>query len=159
MLENTNNKTKFTVLEVSKLVGKKPVTIYRHIEKGKVSTELDYNGNKIIDASEIVRFYGVNPCKILNEISTSDENINQDISVDNKIDSKIIELLEKQLAEKDQIINSQRDTIKYHEDTQKELRQDLRTQIEINQRMLEAPKDEKPQATQSRGLLDRIFGK
>jgi predicted site-specific integrase-resolvase len=45
------------VSEASKLVKKSIPTIYRHIKQGKISAQIDNDGNKVVDISELQRFY------------------------------------------------------------------------------------------------------
>ena len=50
-------KTTFNISEVSRLTGKARSTITNHLGKGKLSCILDKDGNKLIEASEIIRAY------------------------------------------------------------------------------------------------------
>ena len=50
--------TKLNISQAAKTFGKDWKTIKRHIEKGKVSCEIDKNGHKQIDLSELIRAYG-----------------------------------------------------------------------------------------------------
>ena len=49
---------KHSISEASRLTGKARSTIHKHINDGKVSKELDKEGNPVIDTSELVRAYG-----------------------------------------------------------------------------------------------------
>lgn len=49
---------KVNLSQASKLAGKNRTTIWRHIKAGKLSSERDYEGNPLIDTSELIRVYG-----------------------------------------------------------------------------------------------------
>ena len=51
-------KSKFNISAVHRLTGKARSTISNHLKAGKVSYILDDDGNKLIEASEIIRVYG-----------------------------------------------------------------------------------------------------
>lgn len=51
-------KTKFTISAVNRLTGKARSTITKHIKTGKLSCVRDDDGNKFIEASELIRVYG-----------------------------------------------------------------------------------------------------
>ena len=50
--------TKLNISRAAKAVGKNRKTIQNHIKKGKISYEIDSDGNKVIDISELQRAYG-----------------------------------------------------------------------------------------------------
>ena len=56
------NKTAFNQSEVARITGKSRTTIQAHIKDGKLSYELDKDGNKIIQASELIRVYDEKGC-------------------------------------------------------------------------------------------------
>ena len=60
------------VAEASKLVARSIPTIYRHIKQGKLSAHVDNDGNKVIDVSELQRFY--------NSVDTVENHDNDDVS-------------------------------------------------------------------------------
>ena len=49
---------KVNLSQASKLAGRNRTTIWRHIKAGKLSSERDYEGNPLIDTSELIRVYG-----------------------------------------------------------------------------------------------------
>lgn len=49
---------KHSISEASRLTGRARSTIHKHINDGKISKELDKEGNPVIDTSELVRAYG-----------------------------------------------------------------------------------------------------
>ena len=51
-------KSTFNISAVHRLTGKARSTISNHLKAGKVSYILDDDGNKLIEASEIIRVYG-----------------------------------------------------------------------------------------------------
>lgn len=50
--------SKVSISEAARLTGKSRITLHRHIEKGKLSKEVDGTGRPIIDVSELERVYG-----------------------------------------------------------------------------------------------------
>lgn len=49
---------KLNLSQAAKAVGKNRVTIWRHINSGKLSAEKDRDGNPLVDTSELLRVYG-----------------------------------------------------------------------------------------------------
>ena len=50
--------TKYNFTQAGLRIGKSRSTISRAVQKGKLTVELDDSGNKMIDASEMIRVYG-----------------------------------------------------------------------------------------------------
>lgn len=50
--------TKYSISAANRITGKSRTTITKHIRQGKLSCEEDAQGNKVIDASELIRVYG-----------------------------------------------------------------------------------------------------
>ena len=50
--------SKVRITQAEQLVGKSRATIYRDIEKGLVSADVDERGFKVIEVSELERYYG-----------------------------------------------------------------------------------------------------
>lgn len=50
--------THFTISAVHRLTGKARSTIAKHIKKGDISCIVDDDGNRLIEASEVIRVYG-----------------------------------------------------------------------------------------------------
>lgn len=49
---------KLNLSQAAKAVGKNRVTLWRHINTGKLSAERDRDGNPLVDTSELIRVYG-----------------------------------------------------------------------------------------------------
>lgn len=49
---------KVTIREAAKLVKPDESTIYRHVRTGKIASETNPQGKKVIDTAELQRFYG-----------------------------------------------------------------------------------------------------
>jgi len=49
---------KLNLSQAAKAVGKNRVTLWRHINIGKLSAERDRDGNPLVDTSELLRVYG-----------------------------------------------------------------------------------------------------
>ncbi len=50
--------SKLNLTQAARAAGISRTTLYRHIEKGKVTCEINKKGQKIIDVSELIRVYG-----------------------------------------------------------------------------------------------------
>ncbi|WP_146402768.1 hypothetical protein [Pseudobythopirellula maris] len=50
--------TRYSISAASRITGKSRATIARHLKASKLSYGLDNDGNKLIDASELMRVYG-----------------------------------------------------------------------------------------------------
>jgi len=48
---------KLNISQASKLAGVTRKTLYSHIKQGRISVEIDKDGNKVIDTAEILRVY------------------------------------------------------------------------------------------------------
>ncbi len=66
-------KTQFNQSEIHRITGKSRTTIKKHIEKGKLSSTQDDDGNKLVDASELIRVYGQDNCDFA-AINSNDKN-------------------------------------------------------------------------------------
>lgn len=49
---------KHSISEAAKLTGKARSTLHRHLKDGKISKEIDADGQPVIDTAELVRVYG-----------------------------------------------------------------------------------------------------
>lgn len=58
--------TKYNISQCARIIGKSRATVERHIKSKPISFELDENGYKLIDASELQRVYG-DKCNFLQE--------------------------------------------------------------------------------------------
>ena len=50
---------KHSISEASKITGKARSTLHRHLKSGKLSKEIDADGQPVIDTAELVRVYGL----------------------------------------------------------------------------------------------------
>jgi hypothetical protein len=66
------------VSEASILVKKSVASIYRHIKQGKVSSQIDHDGNKVVDISELQRFYGTVDNHDKENVSQQESNDSRD---------------------------------------------------------------------------------
>lgn len=66
-------KTRYSISAASRVTGLSRATIARHAKAGKLSFELDRDGNKEFDASELVRVYG-DDCDFEREASRRNTN-------------------------------------------------------------------------------------
>jgi len=51
-------KTRYTITAAHRITGKSRTTLQRHLKSGKLSCTEDIEGNRLIDASELMRVYG-----------------------------------------------------------------------------------------------------
>lgn len=65
--------TKYSISAANRITGKSRTTITKHIRSGKLSCEEDGQGNKLIDASELIRVYG-DECDFSREEGSSTES-------------------------------------------------------------------------------------
>lgn len=63
--------TQLTITQASKITNKSVVTLYRHIKEGKLSCNINKDGVKMIDLSELSRVYD------LNQLPQSNNELNQ----------------------------------------------------------------------------------
>jgi hypothetical protein len=57
-VSQSKSTTRYTITAAHRITGKSRTTLQRHIKQGKLSTTHDDDGNKLIDASELIRVYG-----------------------------------------------------------------------------------------------------
>jgi hypothetical protein len=55
---STVTSTQFSIAAASRRTGKSRTTIIKHIRQGKLSVTVDSQGNKVLEASELMRVYG-----------------------------------------------------------------------------------------------------
>lgn len=122
------NKTKFLVSEVARLRGVAPKTIYGHIKKKPISTELNDDGQTVIDLSELVRVYGNNL-----DLAKLDENYEPprpSSSESSAEDAAQLSILEERLKSKEDLIRMQEERIQGLEgDLEEEKRERKRTTL------------------------------
>ena len=92
-------KTKYNISEAARIVGVSRTTIQRAInaKRNKLSYELDDNGNKLIDASELTRRYG-NKCNF-DRAETNGEPEPKAAPSDESVHKKLIKQYEDQIAD------------------------------------------------------------
>lgn len=56
--DTPSDMAKHTISEAAKLTGKARSTLHRHLKDGKISKEIDADGQPVIDTAELVRVYG-----------------------------------------------------------------------------------------------------
>jgi hypothetical protein len=57
-VQQVQHMPKLNLSQAAKAVGKNRVTLWRHINSGKLSAERDRDGNPLVDTSELLRVYG-----------------------------------------------------------------------------------------------------
>jgi len=101
--------TKLNLSQAAKAVGKNRVTLWRHINTGKLSAERDRDGNPLVDTSELLRVYGE-----LKKTATHSNNKKQQLETPSydELLSLVKELKEEQ-SEMKQIILDLRNRLEY----------------------------------------------
>ena len=96
---------KVSLSEAARLTGKSRVTIHRHIDKGKLTKEIDGTGNPVLDLAELERVYGgLKQPDVLPSVSVQQpETANQ-----NSLLQRELELLRERLDDKDRVIEDLR---------------------------------------------------
>jgi len=113
---------KLNITQAAKAVGKDRTTLQRHIKKGKVSCEIDSNGNKVIDTAELMRAYG-EIRNVAASAAVGNDNAKPQHAVNNTtLLQQQINLLEKQIKVLEQDQEERRDR-------EKELRELLKTRL------------------------------
>jgi hypothetical protein len=96
---------KVSLSEAARLTGKSRVTIHRHIDKGKLTKEIDGTGNPVLDLAELERVYGglKQPDMLPNVSVQQSETPHQ-----NSLLQRELELLRERLDDKDRVIEDLR---------------------------------------------------
>lgn len=86
---------KHSISEAAKLTGKARSTLHRHLKDGKLSKELDTDGQPVIDTAELVRVYG----PLLSQDRGTDDAVGQQATAPSSsvLQAKIEALLEAQI--------------------------------------------------------------
>ncbi len=85
---------KYSISEAARIAGITRKTFYKHIDKKPISVEKDDNGNKLIDASELIRVYG-DKCKFEHNNVKGDaansKHVSTGVSIEETVQNKILE--------------------------------------------------------------------
>jgi hypothetical protein len=111
--------TKYSITAAHRITGKSRTTIQKHIKKGKLSYTEDGEGNKLLDASELIRVYG-DDCDFSREEGETAPEASADVSDGvrtelHTIREKLNTLAEERRRERDQLqaqISHLQDTLK-----------------------------------------------
>lgn len=152
---------KLNITDASKAVGKPRSTLYRHIKRGKVSSDEDGQGNTVIDISELQRVYGKLNVAATDLDTEHNEALHQPASPKNAAEIELLRLKLKHAEE-------QRNTEKERRERAENEVERLLSIVETQTRQLAAPtkaQEETPiiqsdtkLQPQKRGLWSRIFG-
>ena len=140
---------KLNITDAAKAVGKPRSTLYRHMNNGKVSSEDDGEGNKVIDVSELQRVYGEVNTGATSSVASQSVAMHQSATPQN---AAKIQLLEQKI----EFLERERDTEKERRKMAEDEKAKLLEIVEKQTIMLAAPKDE-PEI-QQKGFLGRLFG-
>lgn len=116
-------KSTFNISAVHRLTGKARSTISNHMKAGKVSYILDDDGNKLIEASEIIRVYGdVLELECDGKIKTKTDRSEKKIETKDAASEHVQSMLEQEKLERERERKQLRETI-----------ENLRTDLEKSQ--------------------------
>lgn len=94
---------KYSISEAARVAGVTRKTFYKHIDKKPISFEEDDNGNKLIDASELIRVYG-DKCKFEGQGQKGEtpksKQVSTEVSIEEAIEKKVLEKENELLREK-----------------------------------------------------------
>lgn len=85
-------KTHYTVAEAAAKIGKNRTTVDRHLKAGKLSFELNSEGTKVIEASELARAYDLKPEDLVDDTPAAKKESKQSSNKD-------VERLQQQMRE------------------------------------------------------------
>lgn len=86
---------KHSISEAAKLTGKARSTLHRHLKDGKLSKEIDSDGQPVIDTAELVRVYGpLQPQDSSDAVSVGQQATPQQ---DSRLHAKIEAMMEAQI--------------------------------------------------------------
>jgi hypothetical protein len=150
---------KVSLSEAARLTGKARVTIHRHIDKGKLTKEIDGTGSPVLDVAELERVYGA--LKQPNLSLTVPEIQPETVNNDNLLQRELELLREERERERGQFIN-QIDDLRHRLDAEAEARriegEERRKLTAILTDQREKPAAEPEQARKGlRGFLQRVL--
>ena len=100
--------TKLNLSQAARVTGKSRMTLYRHIESGKLSAEKDATDNTCIDLSELQRVYGALDMSQLDKTSSQlSQNYVQLQSATPSIDTE--DVLKTQLLHMEELLDIERE--------------------------------------------------
>jgi predicted site-specific integrase-resolvase len=141
------NMTKFNITQSAKAVGVSRKTIQRHLKEGKVSFEVDAQGKKWIDPSELIRVYGEIKAPDTPDIARQDE---PKLQHDAGSDAQVTEVLQQRIED----LEGQVEDLRQDKEASRKREEDLLTIIKQQQTLLLPP----PQQPKKAGLWARVFG-
>ena len=134
---------KLNITDASKAIGKPRSTLYRHIDKGKVSAEEDGEGNTVIDVSELQRVYGALDLGATRDDTEQNVVLQQSATVQSVADLEVLRL-------KLEYAERERDTERERRERAEHEVERLLSIVEFHARQLAAPAKppEEPPAVQ-----------
>lgn len=152
--------TKLNMSEAARAAGITRATLYRHIEKGKVSKEEDADGNPVIDLSELLRVYPNLNTDYKRDVDS--EAVSKPVR-DTEHDTGGTSLLQLQLEQVQRERDTEKERREQAEARERETKEEMQRLIgiiETQTRQLAAPKQEPTsQEPQKRGFWARLSGR
>lgn len=155
---------KLNVTDAAEAVGISRTTFYRHLESKDIAYDMDENGHKLFDTSELIRVYGaLHP-------PGDPENVNRDAVAQGAdgVDSAELQLLQQRVQHLEEQRDSERERREQAEEREQEARAEAARLIGIVEKqtlLLNPPQqdagDSEPepsQGTRPAGFFQRMFG-
>jgi hypothetical protein len=155
---------KVSISEAARLAGKDRKTVQRHINSGKLSKEYDAANNPLIDISELERFYG--KLKVTQEMPQRQNGAVSQIDAPQDAGNQAheVELLKLKLQHAEQMQQKAEEETRREREAREKAeaeKERLLHIVESTTRLLEAPKEPKPQGepeTEKRNWWQRLTG-
>jgi hypothetical protein len=147
---------KVSLSEAARLTGKARVTIHRHIDKGKLTKEIDGTGNPVLDVAELERVYGT--LKQPDTPPTVSQIQHETANNDNLLQRELELLREERERERDQFTN-QIDDLRRRLDAEAEARRiEGEERRKLTAILTDQRQQQQPEPKGFRGFLQRLTG-
>ncbi len=144
---------KLNLTQAAKAAGIARGTLYKHIQEGKISCQLDDKGKRVIDTSELMRVYGE-----INQPETAHER-SEDRPIEQKEtqeETEVVEVLRERIGDLEKQVEDMRQDKEASNKRESEL-----IDIVKQQQTLLLPSGDMEKAgkgTKKAGFLGRLFG-
>jgi hypothetical protein len=147
---------KVSLSEAARLTGKARQTIHRHIDKGKLTKEIDGTGSPVLDVAELERVYGT--LQQPNLSPTVPEIQHETANNDNLLQRELELLREERERERNQFTN-QIDDLRRRLDAEAEARRiEGEERRKLTAILTDQRQQQQPEPKGLRGFLQRLTG-
>lgn len=131
---STVTNTKYSISAANRITGKSRTTIAKHIRTGRLSVTHDEQGNKLIDAAELIRVYG-DACNFDREEVTNEQESSTPVHGGSPELQQMKEQLAREIAERERERQLYREQIEHLQETLQRAQegQNLATRLLENQ--------------------------